>query len=279
MQTVRQILGVALLLTTGIGGSRINAQSAADSNSARILSSDVARLLALANEARAANGAGPLKWDPALATAAFQHCLRMAQEGPISHQYPGEADLAARAGQAGAHFNVVEENIASGTGPTDPLETHQGWMHSPGHRANLLNREVDSIGIAVVVRHGVTYSVADYSRAVAALSQDQVEAAVSNILRAKGLSIVRDRTAARAYCALPEGSKNSGFNNRPGYRMRWQNSDPAHLPPEVLHLLDSGDYSHAEVGSCLPQRLEGDFTAYRVAVLLFRSGNGSQLLR
>jgi len=58
MQTVRQILGVALLLTTGIGGSRINAQSAADSNSARILSSDVARLLALANEARAANGAG-----------------------------------------------------------------------------------------------------------------------------------------------------------------------------------------------------------------------------
>ena len=61
--------------------------------------------------------------------------------------------------------------------------------------------------------------------------------------------------------------------------MRWQNSDPAHLPQEVLHILDSGDYSHAEVGSCLPQRLEGDFTVYRVAVLLFRSGNGSQLPR
>jgi Cysteine-rich secretory protein family len=278
MQTVRQILGAALLLATGIGGSRINAQSTADSraDSPQILQSDAEQLLALANQARAAIGAGPLKWDPALAAAALQHCLRMAQEGPISHQYPGEADLAVRAGQSGAHFNVVEENIASGTGPTDPLETHQGWMHSPGHRANLLNREVDSAGIAVVVRHGVTYSVADYSRAVAALSQDEVEAAVSNLLRARGLSIVRDRTAARAYCALPEGSRNSGFNNRPGYRMRWQNSDPAHLPPEFLHILDSGDYTHAEVGSCPPQGVEELFTTYRVAVLLFRPSGASQ---
>ena len=263
-----------MLLATGIGGSRTNAQSAAASP--QILESDAKQLLTLANRSRAADGAAPLKWDPALAAAALQHCLRMAQEGPISHQYPGEADLANRAGQAGAHFSVVEENIASGTSPTDPLEIHQGWMHSPGHRANLLNREVDSVGIAVVIRHGITYSVADYSREVSALSQEEVEAAVSNLLHTKGLSIVRDRTAARTYCALPEGSKNSGFNNRPGYRMRWQNSDPAHLPSEFLHILDSGDYTHAEVGSCPPQGIKDDFTAYRVAVLLFRPSGASQ---
>jgi hypothetical protein len=270
MQIVRRNFGVALLLATGIGGSCINAQSAADSNSAQVLSSDATQLLTLANKARAADGAGPLKWDPALAAAALQHCLRMAAEGTISHQYAGEADVTARAGQAGAHFSIVEENIAVGSGPTDPLETHQGWMHSPGHRANLLNREVDSVGIAVVVRRGVTYSVADYSRAVAVLTQVEVEAAVSNLLHARGPFIVQDRTEARAYCALPESSKNQGFNNRPGYRLRWQNSDPGHLPSEFLHVLDSGDYSHAQVGSCPPQGLEGDFTAYRVAVLLFR---------
>ena len=137
MQTAQQILGLALLLATGIGDSRICAQSEADSraDSPQIFESDAKQLLALANQARAADGAGPLKWDSAFAAAALQHCLRMAQEGPIAHQYPGEADLAARAGHAGAHFNLIEENIASGTNPTDPLETHQGWMHSPGHRA------------------------------------------------------------------------------------------------------------------------------------------------
>jgi uncharacterized protein YkwD len=36
------------------------------------------QLLALANESRAAHGAGPLRWDPELAMAARQHCLRMA---------------------------------------------------------------------------------------------------------------------------------------------------------------------------------------------------------
>ena len=272
MQIVWRNFGVALLLATGIGGSWAYAQSAPDlrTGSPQIIESDAKQLLALANQARAADGAGPLQWDPALAAAALTHCLRMAAERAISHRYAGEADLTARAGQAGAHFSLIEENIAAGTGPTDPLETHQGWMHSPGHRANLLSREVDSIGIAVVVRHGITYSVADYSRAVAVLDRDEVEAAVSNLLHARGLAIVRDRTEARAYCNLPEGSKNSGFNNRPGYRLRWQNSDPGHLPSEFLHVLDSGDYSHAQVGSCPPQGSEGTFTAYRVAVLLFR---------
>jgi uncharacterized protein YkwD len=71
----------------------------------------------MANEARAQAGVGRLDWDPALAAAALAHCLRMAAEGPISHQYSGEADLSARAAQAGAHFSVIEENVAVGRRP------------------------------------------------------------------------------------------------------------------------------------------------------------------
>lgn len=32
--------------------------------------------------------------------------------GPIAHRYPGELELSERAGQAGAHFSVIEENVA-----------------------------------------------------------------------------------------------------------------------------------------------------------------------
>ena len=39
-------------------------------------------------------------------------------------------------------------------------------MQSPGHRENLLNPEVDHVGIAVVYARGVLYAVADYSAVV-----------------------------------------------------------------------------------------------------------------
>ena len=273
MQIARLNLGaVVLLLATGVGGSwthaqSANAQSAADSP--RLLSLDARQLLALANEARAAAGAGPLQWDPALADAARKHCLRMAAEGGISHQFAGEAGLTARAGEAGAHFSTVEENVASGTDPTDPFETHQGWMHSPGHRANLLNREIDRVGIAVVVSHGVNYAVADYARAVPVLSQAEVEAGFAALLRAKGLSIRKGNKDARAYCALAEGSRIPEFYAPPRYMIRWQNPDVTQLPQGVLSQITAGHYRAAEVGSCAPQDVEGQFTLYRVAVLFY----------
>jgi uncharacterized protein YkwD len=262
-------LAFALFAITVNARAGCQAVSGSRDDEPQILELDARQLLVLANQARAEAGAGPLQWDPALAAAALKHCLRMAAEGPISHRYSGEAEVTDRAGQAGAHFSIVEENIAAGSSPTDPLETHQGWMHSPGHRANLLNRDIDNVGIAVVASHGVTYSVADYARAVPVLSQAQVEAAFAALLHSRGISILRDRTDARAYCALAEGSRTPDFDPRPHYVLRWQNSDVAHLPQEFVHLLAEGGYRQAEVGSCPAQDVVGQFTAYRVAVLLY----------
>src|ERR1700721_2550180 len=78
------------------------------------LRSQAEQLFVLGNQARAAQGLRPLQWDPALAAAALNHCARMAAEGPISHQYAGEPDLSQRAGRAGAHFSLIEENVAVG---------------------------------------------------------------------------------------------------------------------------------------------------------------------
>ncbi len=138
------------------------------------------QLMALANEARAAAGAAPLRWDNALAEAARKHCLRMAAEGPIAHRYPGELDLSERAGLAGAHFDLVEENVA--IGPT-PVIIHDEWMHSMGHRENILNPEVDRVGIAVIASRGVLYATADYAHGVQALSQTEIEKHVAELIK------------------------------------------------------------------------------------------------
>jgi hypothetical protein len=247
------LAGMVFLTQAGLGqdgqrGRRVALQPEAE------------QLLALANEARAAHGAGPLRWDPALAEAARQHCLRMAAEGPISHQYRGEADLSTRAGQAGAHFSLIEENVAIGP---DPAAIHEEWMHSPGHRTNLLNPDVDGLGVAVVASRGVLYAVADYAHGVAQLTPTQVEATVANLVRVSGVAILHETASARAYCAGAQGA------NQPSFLMRWQDADLSHLPQALVDRLASGKYRQAAVGSCPAQNVEGSFSAYRVAVLLY----------
>ena len=221
------------------------------------------QIVALANQARAAQGAGPLQWDPALGEAARQHCLRMAAEGPISHRYGGEPDLTERAGQAGAHFSLIEENVA--IGPT-PAAIHEEWMHSPGHRTNLLNPQVDRVGVALVASRGVLYAVADYAKAVPVLTPAQVEANIGGLLRAQGIPVTSDPSDARAYCSQQSGARTA---RQPGFRMLWQEADLTILPQALLDRIATGRYRQAAVGSCPVQDVEGSFTAYRVAVLLY----------
>lgn len=224
------------------------------------------RLVLLANRERNDKGVPPLWWDPALAEAARQHCLRMAAEGPISHRYGGEPDVSARAGEAGAHFSLIEENVAFGA---SPAAIHDGWMNSPGHRDNLLNPQVDRVGIAVVASHGLLYAVADYTKAVKVLTREQVEAAVGGVLRARGMMVLPETLDARAYCGHSEGARGLALSSEPEFRMLWQDADVTELPQPLIDRLATGRFRKATVGSCPSQDVKGQFTLYRVAVLLY----------
>lgn len=223
------------------------------------------QLMSLANQARAENGAGGLHWDPALAAAALKHCERMAKEGPISHKYEGELDVAGRAGQSGAHFSVIEENVA--IGPSAAV-IHQEWMQSPGHRSNLLSSDVDRVGIAVVASRGVLYAVADYSRGVESMGTHEAEVKVAALIRHSGVAISGDSSLAREACAMDSGMPRE-VTARPGFIMRWQDSQLDQLPNALADKLASGRYHRAAVGSCPAQGVQGTFTAYRLAVLLY----------
>jgi uncharacterized protein YkwD len=261
MRIFRHALAASLVLSAAADLARAqDTQSSGQGFSQNLRGADE-QLLAQANQSRATAGAGPLVWDPALAAAALAHCRRMAAEGEISHRYGGEPELTDRAGAAGSHFSLIEENVALGT-YVDMI--HDGWMHSPGHRANLLNPQVNRVGIAVVAAHGVYYAVADYARAVILMSRNQVEAAVGAALQGKGLMVLQDATDARAYCS--SGARPA---SAPGFLMLWQDADVMRLPQPLSERMVTGRYRKAEVGSCPAQNVEGAFTVYRVAVLLY----------
>ncbi|HXJ06867.1 MAG TPA: CAP domain-containing protein [Candidatus Acidoferrum sp.] len=217
-------------------------------------------LLDDANRERAAAGLQPLKWDNALATAARQHALLMAQQYQLSHQYPGELPLEERAAQNGAKFSLIAENVA--VGPT-PDSIHEGWMHSPGHRKNILNAEVSAVGIATVRVSDGLFAVQDFSRPIADLSLQQQEEKVISLLRRTGLMRADASEEARKACGMNRGLGGTSAL----YVMRFEATDLSKLPEPLMRNLKNGTYRKASVGACHDNAPSG-FTRYRIAVLL-----------
>jgi len=233
-------------------------------------SPDEQRLVDLTNEARAQGGLKPVVWDVQLAAAARGHALLMARQEAISHRYPGEADLATRAGEAGAKFSMIAENIAMGTSPG---QIHGAWMVSPAHHDNLMNANVNRIGVSIIPARGALFAVVDFSEGVDIMTLTQVESVVGKAIAAKGLSLVSDASGARKYCSLAEGQPSAGLGLNARFLMRWQAPDIAKLPPELEQALAGGQYKQAAVGACASHDVGGGsgaaFTAYRVGVLLY----------
>src|SRR5271163_5056727 len=119
-------------------------------------------LFASVNQARRAQGLSPLRWDETLATAARHHAEVMAEHGWAQHGFEGEPSLSARVKLVGVRFAWLSENVTQG--PT-PDFIHEQFMKSPLHRANILDRDMDSIGIGVVDHGGQLFAVEDFSQA------------------------------------------------------------------------------------------------------------------
>jgi hypothetical protein len=260
MKILRHGLAILMVLLAVAGSAQVARRASG------AIQPEAWQLVQLANQARAAVGAGPLVWDAALAAAARQHCLRMVAEGALSHQYPGEPGVSARAQAAGAHFSLIEENVAVAP---DPAAIHDAWMHSPHHRTNLLNPAVNRVGIALVAGPLGLYAVADYERVVEQLSQTQIEEIVGQLMRAGGVVVQRDTALARTACAMDNGIPRASSGPQPRFVMRWQDAELTQLPQALTERLATGKYHQAAVGDCPTQGQEGSFTAYRLAVLLF----------
>ncbi len=118
-------------------------------------------LLAAVNQARRSQGLAPLRWNESLAAAARRHAVVMAEHGSAQHAFSGEPSLSARVKLAGAHFSWLSENVTQG--PTAEFIQSQ-FMRSPSHRANILDVDMNSIGIGVVEQSGQLFAVEDFAQ-------------------------------------------------------------------------------------------------------------------
>jgi uncharacterized protein YkwD len=115
-----------------------------------------ARLLALLNRDRAAAGLPPLALDTRLAEAARAHSRDMADHDFVAHISPTTGSAVERVGRVGLAPDLLLVNVGRAYSAED---AESGFMASPGHRGNILDRRARFIGIGVAVGRELAGSV------------------------------------------------------------------------------------------------------------------------
>lgn len=225
--------------------------------------SRAAHILQLTNRDRVAQGLQPLRWDASLASAAQAHAERMAGERFLSHEYPGEESLGRRAVGAGAHFQAIAENIARGYSDT-AIEVE--WMNSVAHRQNILDPQMNSIGVGVVERGGTFFAVEDFAHAAEVLPQAEIERKIGALLRRDGIDPTAPREAAAQACTSSSGYPKGGTGK---LVIRFDTPNLNELPSGVEGAVRNGEYHRASIAACEGGGRQGNFTTYRVAIVLY----------
>lgn len=105
-------------------------------------------VLAAMNSCRAQNGLPPLHFDQRLNAAAEDRIHDMEDLGYWAHESPDGRSPFTWLKPHGYDFQAAGENLACGFDTTEVMV--EGWMESPGHRANILSSEYADCGIAII---------------------------------------------------------------------------------------------------------------------------------
>ncbi|PRX20894.1 CAP domain-containing protein [Actinoplanes italicus] len=120
------------------------------------------QVLALVNRNRRTAGCDPITLDRRLIEAANRHAADMARRDYFDHESPRGDRAGERVTDAGYVWRRYGENIAKGQ--DSPYEVMNDWMNSPGHRENILDCQLDQMGVGLALASDKTpYWVQDFA--------------------------------------------------------------------------------------------------------------------
>jgi uncharacterized protein YkwD len=208
-------LAAALPLALPAGAAAADCPGADLEPAAQGLPAAGAAAVCLVNAERAAQGLRPLALQAQLGDASQRYSDLMVARRFFAHETPDGVGLVDRLTASGYVRSDLEtwlvgENLAWGEGDlATPRAIVRAWMASPGHRANILNREYVEIGVGVAAGtpvagpSGATYTT-DFGMRVA---QPPVRhAAVRRTTAAQRRAAARAR-AAKARAARARAAK------------------------------------------------------------------------
>jgi uncharacterized protein YkwD len=109
--------------------------------------SDLYEVCKLVNSERAHYGLPAVRFDTRLGRVAQKFAVDMVLNNYFSHESPTGSTMHSRMVAEGVPFGWAGENIAKGH--RSPQEVMDGWMNSPGHRANILHPKYRKVGVGI----------------------------------------------------------------------------------------------------------------------------------
>jgi uncharacterized protein YkwD len=116
-----------------------------------------AATLCLINRERTSRGLRALRHDRQLRKVAGRYSRQMVRDSFFDHVGPNGSTVRSRISGGTSYLKrsatwSVGENLYWGSGDlATPRQSVQGWMHSPGHRRNMLDRRFQDIGVGIAI--------------------------------------------------------------------------------------------------------------------------------
>jgi hypothetical protein len=182
----------------------------------------------------------------------------MAAYNKLSHRFAGEASLTDRIAVTGVHFGFAAENVAFATYGED---IHHGLMRSLEHRANILSKKPNALGIGVVKVEDGYYAVQDFANTTSAdeptLAEKRFVVAFNGIRKEqrKTPAQITSTESLRTYsCEMAQKDAVSvksvpippGFQRSIGYTA----VEPEELPDPVKDIASEPLIVNLQMGSC-----------------------------
>lgn len=232
------------------------------------------KLLEMANRERARAGLPPLQADDGLTKAALAHAAAMAAQQKLSHQLSGEASLVHRlAANTKTHLDQSGENVAFANSVE---QAQDSLMHSPPHRANLLNAGYNVAGFSVVRRGSLLYVTQDFGHSLTTYSEDEAEVLVGRSVdrlraqsRLPGLRRMDGKEAASTACAMAEADSLRTPGPRARAVLRYTTSEPQVLPENAARVIEDRSLGAFAAGSCYARTRAYPTGVYWVALFFY----------
>ncbi|WP_257348879.1 CAP domain-containing protein [Pseudalkalibacillus decolorationis] len=103
------------------------------------------KVIELTNQEREKAGLSPLKANVKLSKVAQEKSNDMLENGYFSHNSPNYGSPFQMMQEFGVSYQSAGENIAAGQQSAEQVV--KAWMNSPGHRRNIMNKDVTQIGV------------------------------------------------------------------------------------------------------------------------------------
>lgn len=233
------------------------------------------QLFTMVNEARAKDGLRPLQWDDRLAAAALEHAKVVAQRKQLSHQFAGEPPLNLRLARTNIRLDRSGENLAL---DSTVEGAHEGLLKSPRHRANILNRDFNAIGIAVVRAGGDLWVVQDFAHRLSEESAGQFENEIASefdrLRRESGAAPLKRLDLGylrNSACAMAGNDSLDAQVSVPAARfvITFTITEPQKLPADVTRFRSDNKIAQYGLGACFERSRTYPNGVYWVVMTLF----------